>query len=133
MPASSPSDELLVGFLSVDSLTERGFVGGHLVLNSRGRPVEFRCTAPVQPSRAQEVLYGPTLAPYLCGELIADALFKSTKSKPSIIFTNDTKNMSARNGLKVPLVLVPEPAVDHGLPGVFKQLRDEFPIGRGSQ
>jgi hypothetical protein len=106
MPADGSPDDLAVGFLAISRTPEKGFAGGHLVLNSRGRPLEFRCTAPVQPNRAQEVLYGPTLGAYVCGELIADALIKSTKSKPSIIFTDLADNMSARSGLTIPLVLV---------------------------
>jgi hypothetical protein len=110
MSANAVGNDLLIGFLSVECRPARGYVGGHLVLNSRGRPIEFRCTAPVQPSRAQEVLYGPTLAPYVCGELIADALFTSTKTKPDIVFTDALENMSCRNGLNVPLVLVYKPS-----------------------
>ena len=53
---------------------EQGLFGGYLVLNLLGRPLEFHCTAPVRPNRAQEILYGPTLDPYLCGERIGQTL-----------------------------------------------------------
>ena len=62
-----------VGFLSV--LHESGgYVGGYLVTNAWGRPLEFRISSAVQPNRVQQVLYGDTLAAYLCGELIGKTL-----------------------------------------------------------
>src|SRR4051812_23734213 len=49
-----------LGFLSV--LQENGgFLGGYLVTNYWGRPVEFRLSTAVQPNRVQQILYGPTL------------------------------------------------------------------------
>src|SRR5688500_11494160 len=57
-----------LGFLTVVEHDQFGLVGGYLILNSSGRPLEFHCTAPVKPSRAQQILYGPTLTPYLYGE-----------------------------------------------------------------
>lgn len=112
MPTSPRSDEMTIGFLSVKADDHSGYVGGHLVLNSRGRPVEFRCTSPVQPSRAQQVLYGATLGPHIRGDLIAKALFQNTRSKPELIFTDDPHNMEARQLLDVPLLLVHLPTRD---------------------
>ena len=50
-----------IGFLTVTRDLEQGLFGGYLLLNALGRPLEFHCTAPVRPNRAQEILYGPTL------------------------------------------------------------------------
>ncbi len=63
-----------IGFLSVIEHDELGLFGGYLVLNMAGRPLEFHCTSPVRPNRAQEILYGPTLRPFLFGEQIGQAL-----------------------------------------------------------
>ena len=41
-----------------------------MLLNLAGRPLEFHCTAPVKPNRVQQILYGPSLQPYLYGEQI---------------------------------------------------------------
>ncbi len=51
-----------LGFLTVVEHPQYGLFGGYLVLNIAGRPLEFHCTAPIKPNRAQEILYGPTLA-----------------------------------------------------------------------
>ena len=77
MPNSAPTAEMTIGFLSIQRDDADGYLGGHLILNSRGRPLEFRCTAAVQPSRAQRVLYGATLEAYLRGDVIARVLFQN--------------------------------------------------------
>ena len=63
-----------LGFLTVLDHPQHGLMGGYLVLNAAGRPLEFHCTAPVKPNRAQQILYGPTLEPFLYGEQIGQAL-----------------------------------------------------------
>ena len=83
-----------IGFLSVLEDRELGSIGGYLVLNRSGRPLEFHCTAPVRANRAQEILYGPTLRPYLCGEQIAPALLAKAKSKPGLVFTDSGPAMA---------------------------------------
>ena len=54
-----------IGFLTAVEHAEYGFFGGYLIVNAAGRPLEFHCTAPVKATRAQEILYGPTLRDYL--------------------------------------------------------------------
>src|SRR5262245_48274194 len=62
-----------LGFLTV--LHEAsGFIGGYLVTNLWGRPLEFRLSTAVQPNRVQQILYAQTLARYICGDLISRTL-----------------------------------------------------------
>ena len=65
MSSAPPKSAACLGFLTVVEHAELGLLGGYLLLNAAGRPLEFHCTAPVKPNRAQEILYGPTLRPYL--------------------------------------------------------------------
>ena len=81
-------------------------MGGYLVVNAAGRPFEFHCTAPVKPSKAQEILYGPTLKPYLCGEQIGQALLSKAKTEPLLVFTDQTTTLCLREFISVPVVLV---------------------------
>ncbi len=77
-----------IGFLSVKRHKDHGYLGGFLVLNLHARPLEFHCTMPVKPSRAQELLYGPTINDFICGEQIAKALISKAKLEPPLILTD---------------------------------------------
>lgn len=83
-----------IGFLSVRQHADHGYLGGFLIVNLLARPLEFHCTMPVKPSRAQELLYGPTLADFVCGEQIAKALTSKAKLKPKIVFTDTAATLS---------------------------------------
>jgi hypothetical protein len=104
--ASNTKSLRSIGFLTMVHESERGFIGGYLVLNELARPLEFHCTAPVKPSRAQEILYGPTLADYLCGEQIAQALVKKSPLEPLAICTDFPPAMSLRAFVPMPVALV---------------------------
>jgi hypothetical protein len=77
------------GFLTVLESAAHGIFGGYLVLSSQGRPLEFRCSTPVVPTRAQQILYGPTLRPYLLSEIIGKSLLDSAEIPVAATLTND--------------------------------------------
>lgn len=106
MSASGSKSVPSVGFLTVQEFTDLGLIGGYLILNAVGRPLEFHCTAPVRPNRAQEILYGPTLAPFLYGEQIGQTLVAKGKSRPMFVCTNVEPVLSAREFVSVPFVLL---------------------------
>jgi len=102
-----------IGFLTVVEDDQYGHCGGYLLLNGNGRPLEFHCTAPVKPNRAQEVLYGPTLKPYLHGELIGQTLVQRAKVEPVAICVDDESVLTLRSAVSIPVTLVlPEIARD---------------------
>lgn len=77
-----------LGFLTVVEHPKYGLVGGYLILNAAGRPLEFHCTSPVRANRAQEILYGETLQPYLYGEQIAGTLIARAKTPIDFVITD---------------------------------------------
>ena len=93
-----------IGFLTVTRDLEQGLFGGYLLLNSLGRPLEFHCTAPVRPNRAQEILYGPTLDSYLCGERIGHTLLEKSKAEPQLILTDCLAAIDVRALVSTPVV-----------------------------
>jgi hypothetical protein len=95
-----------IGFLSVTRDADQGLLGGYLILNFLGRPLEFHCTAPVRPNRAQTILYGPTLDPYLCGERIGHTLLEKSKAAPLVVLTDCPPAMAARFLVDIPMGLV---------------------------
>ncbi len=57
-----PPPELpILGFITTRSHRDHGYFGGLLLINTLGRPLEFHCTLPILPSRAQSILYGTSL------------------------------------------------------------------------
>lgn len=102
-----------LGFFTVVEHAPLGLFGGYLLLNLLGRPLEFHCTTPVKPSRAQEILYGPTLAPYLYGELIGQALVNKASHKPLAVLTDVPGALALRMHAAMPVALVePEASAD---------------------
>ena len=103
---SEPKSKSSLGFLTVVEYAQFGLFGGYLVLNIAGRPLEFHCTAPIRPNRAQQILYGPTLEPYLFGEQIGQTLLNKSRSEPLVVFTDRPPAMAVRDHVDVPVTLV---------------------------
>lgn len=106
MTANGKQDQLRLGFLTAIELPDKGFVGGLLVTNHCGRPLEFQCTVPVRPNATQEILYGPTLAPFILGELIGGTLVEKAGVKPQLILTDHLQILELRNHVEQPVALV---------------------------
>lgn len=106
MTAPSKSSPPCLGFLTVLENAELGFLGGYLLLNAAGRPLEFHCTAPIQANRTQAILYGPTLRPFLFGEQIGQTLLKKSKLTPIVAFTDIEPALAVREFSDSPIVLV---------------------------
>ncbi|GAB6164206.1 hypothetical protein JCM19992_02060 [Thermostilla marina] len=91
--------------MTVVEYEELGHVGGYLVVNGLGRPLEFHCTAPVQPTKAQQILYGPTFRGYLYGERIARTLFENAKSTPVLVCVDLPELLELGDHVSVPVAL----------------------------
>jgi len=94
------------GFLTVMEHQRHGLIGGYLVLNPLGRPVEFHCTTPVRANRAQEILYGATLDAFLYGEQIAQILIERAKNKPYAVLTKRPQILAVQEFVKMPICYI---------------------------
>jgi hypothetical protein len=117
MSIETPVQETTFGYLSVINSADHGYFGGYLIIGPLGRPLEFHCTAPVRPSRAQQILYGPTLEPFLLGEQIAGTILDAAKLKPRLILANCEATLYVRSRISSPIVQLkakvgPPPAAD---------------------
>jgi hypothetical protein len=101
-----------LGFLTIVEHPQYGLFGGYLVLNTAGRPLEFHCTAPIKPNRAQEILYGPTLESFLYGEQIGQTLLKQASAETFLVCTNRPAALATREFVATPMALVLEPGSD---------------------
>ncbi len=109
-----------LGFLTVLEHEQLGLVGGYLILNAAGRPLEFHCTAPVKPNRAQQILFGPTLPAYLYGEQIGQTLLGKGSQTPVAVFTDVERVLTVRDFVELPVALV--------LPGEVPEGEQSKPI-----
>jgi hypothetical protein len=106
MSTSGKKTATAFGFLTILRHDEHGLFGGYLLLNPLGRPLEFHCTAPIKPNRAQEILYGPTLDAFLYGEQIGQTLLKQAGVAPQFVCTDREAALAVREHTDVPVVLV---------------------------
>jgi hypothetical protein len=95
-----------LGFLTAVEHAPHGLFGGYLLLNTAGQPVEFHCTTPVKASRIQQILYGPTLAPFLYGEQIGATLVTKSAAAPLLLVVDRTELLAVRPHIRVPTALV---------------------------
>lgn len=113
MSKNGHSDQLRLGFIAAVEVEGRGHVGGLLVTNHNGRPLEFQCTTPVRPDRTQEILYGRMLRPWLLGELIGKTLLDRVSIKPDMVITSDPDILELRNHTSSPVACTADVA-SHG-------------------
>lgn len=106
MTSRSPTSPPCLGFLTVIENADLGLLGGYLLLNASGRPLEFHCTAPIRANRTQEILYGPTLRPFLYGEQIGQTLLTKSKLTPVVICTDSEPVLATREFTDTPVVMV---------------------------
>ncbi|QDT00485.1 hypothetical protein [Adhaeretor mobilis] len=106
MQTSNPKPLPAIGFLTVVESPQHGLFGGYLVLSLQGRPLEFRCTTPVQPTRAQEILYGATLREYLLGEVIGHPLIQQAELRPEVVLTNQQEMLGLGLLCELPIGMV---------------------------
>lgn len=119
MSESGQEKQLRLGFLETIEIDGRGHIGGLLVTNHSGRPLEFQCTTPVRPNRTQEILFGETLRPWLLGELIGSTLLERVSIKPGLVITSDPSLLELQNHTTIPVALAEaqNDAVAHSLAG----------------
>jgi hypothetical protein len=103
LPGSEKPQLNSLGFLTV--LHESvGFVGGYLVTNPWGRPVEFRLTSAVQPNRVQQILYGGTLTSYVCADLIGKTLVDKAGVSVQMVITDREIMLDLRQKVEFPVL-----------------------------
>jgi hypothetical protein len=111
----SQATTLNLGFLTV--LPDNGgFVGGYLVTNQWGRPLEFRLSTAVQPNRVQQILYGGTLSGYVSGELIGKTLVDKAGTPVQLVVTDTEAVLDLRLRLEVPVLWLAPPGTAAPLP-----------------
>ena len=81
--------DLKLAYLMVSSPVPNVYIGGLMVTDGRGLPLEFRYTEPIQPSKIQQVLYGQVLSAYIKREVVLETLLKNIESKFKCLLVED--------------------------------------------
>lgn len=104
------SDAATIAYYTVVDDNRTGWTGGLLVLSGSGRPIEFQCTLPVRPSRAHEILFGPTLRDHLIGDVIGSLLVKKVRTPISLLCCDQPEALKIEAVVGFPVGLVVEAA-----------------------
>jgi len=103
-PASPQTSIAFLGYRKFDD--GEAYRGAILVTDEWGKPLEFRCTAPVRPTQLQRTLYGKSLLPHILAELIGAPLVSSVREKPQIILIADESYFDVRHKVSTPVIRV---------------------------
>ena len=116
-----PATQTAIGFLGYHAFDDgEAYRGAILVTDESGKPLEFRCTAPVRPTQLQRTLYGKSLLPHVLTELIGAPLISSVREKPQLILIADEAYFDVRHKVSAPVIRV-------GRPSGAKEKQDDQP------
>jgi hypothetical protein len=79
----------VIAYLDVQRLDPAGYLGGILVVDEFGLPLEFRHTLALRPSRLQTTLYGDALDRYLRAAVITTRLLDDLERRPAVVLVSD--------------------------------------------
>jgi hypothetical protein len=108
MSEAIATEPINLGFLTVFA-EGSAYLGGYLITNSWGRPLEFRLSTAVQPNKVQQILYGSSLAEYLSADLIGKTLMDKSATSVQMLFTDSLVTLAIRKRLNIPtLAIIPQ-------------------------
>jgi hypothetical protein len=84
-----------VGYLVSVAISDNVYMGGAMVTDMYGLPLEFRYTEPVKATKLQRVLYGEVLEKYIQTDVILANILDNLEQKPSVYVVNDAQFLPA--------------------------------------
>ncbi len=96
-----------VGYVLSMAVADNVFMGGAMVTDTQGLPLEFRYTEPVRATKLQRVLYGDVLEKYIHGDVVAANLISRLEQKPELFLVGDAALLATllASGKKAALLL----------------------------
>jgi hypothetical protein len=79
------------GYLVVRVGEDGSYVGGLMVTDEYGLPLDFRYTDPIRPTRLQKALYGGVLDRYLRSEIVLRTLLGALSEAPTLLLVEDER------------------------------------------
>ena len=88
-------------------------LGGMLITDNTGIPLEFVVTTAVKTTAAQRILYGKRLRSYIAINLCAKQLLQNVKTKPKVLFVQNDWLLGIHEHTEVPVLqLIPTEQLD---------------------
>lgn len=78
-----------LAYLITKQLQSGSILGAILICDTKGFPLEFRYTEPINPTKIQRVLYGNNLDKYLKVDVILDSLLKVLSTNYDFLLVSD--------------------------------------------
>ena len=94
--------KLTLGYVLSQAVAEDVFMGGAMVTDAYGLPLEFRYTEPVRATKLQRILYGDVLEKYIHGDVIAGNLISRLEQKPDLFLVSDPGRAGRRAERRTP-------------------------------
>jgi hypothetical protein len=111
----------VIAYLDVLRLDPAGYLGGILVVDEFGLPLEFRHTVALRPSRLQTTLYGEALDRYLRAAVITTRLLDDLERSPAVVLVTDP--LLAIGGDELPVAHMEESGLEPSGPvGTFREV-----------
>ncbi len=87
--------KVTLGYVLSLAVADDVFMGGAMVTDAYGLPLEFRYTEPVRATKLQRILYGDVLEKYIHGDVIGGNLISRLDQKPELFLVSDPAVLDA--------------------------------------
>lgn len=90
-----PTGKIHIGYLTSTAIADNVYMGGAMVTDAFGLPLEFRYTEPVRATRLQKILYGDVLEQYIQTDVIIANILDNLEQKPALFVVSDPAFLAA--------------------------------------
>lgn len=107
-------EKVRIGYFSTLRVEDQ-FIGGVMVTDSSGIPLEFKYTEPIRPTKIHQIIFGKVLVRYIHEEVIKKNLLKDVRSTPAAYLVAEPDLLGEEAPGRVPLVALqktPLPALE---------------------
>jgi hypothetical protein len=97
-----------IGYLGTKSIKDSRWLGGLLVVDELGLPVEFKHTEPCTPTGLTRILHGGRLDWHLKLNVIGQPLLNAASSNLALVICDENLLLRLQQKVKIPLALITE-------------------------
>lgn len=103
--------EWKIGYILTYTLEDSSYLGGVMIIDKDGIPLEFAYTENIKPTKIQRILYGQSLEKYIKREVILNNLLNHIKVKPDLLITPEENLAELRTSATYPIINISQTAL----------------------